>query len=231
MKHIIKKGQEYDLLVYGPLLCEINELKIEVPDESEIRFLENKKDKTFLIAGGVHSFGIGCTACGVMFPNILGRKFDVNIINNSFNEKNYLRNLYKFFEDNKPPKTHIEILELDYLRQENDVYDKYVEKVMKQMKSKTNHLICWYAIHKGAKEKHEKLKELTEKYSKDKKIKIFDFSFIYDAEYSEMCTHSRNFINDTGNIMIYKKLEKIIKELDNSNKKGVSKIGIFKFNK
>ena len=62
--------------------------------------------------------------------------------------------------------------------------------------------------------KHEKLEKIKDKFSNDKKIKILDLSFIYDEEYSEMCTHSKNFINDTGNIMIYKQLKQNIEEIN-----------------
>lgn len=210
MKHIIKEDEEYEILIYEPLLSEVSELKIEIPKNYEIEYLENKKDKTILIAGGAHSFGVGCTACGVMFPNILGRKLDYNIQNVSFNRRNFLEFTYKYFKNNKHPKVELGILELDHILQYDEIFDEYAEKVIQQMKSNTDKLICWYTIPKTADKKHTKLKKLIENYSKDKKIKIVDLSFIYDEEYSEMCTHSKNYINDTGNIMIYKKLEEII---------------------
>ena len=53
-----------------------------------------------------------------------------------------------------------------------------------------------------------------------------------------MCTHSKNFINDTGNIMIYKKLYEQINQKDeeptksnlNEKLRGLRN-GIFKFNR
>ena len=212
MKYMIKENEEYNILIYGPILSEVSQLTIETPKNYEIEYLNNVKDKTILIAGGIHSFGIGCTACGVMFPNILGRKLKCNIKNISFNERNYLKNTYEFLKKNKLKKTELSILELDYLQQDDEVFNKYIEKVIKKLKEKSNFLICWYSIPQIARSKHKFIEIIKNKYSNNKKIKILDLSYIYEDEYSEMCTHSINYINDTGNIMIYKKLEETIKK-------------------
>ena len=82
------------------------------------------------------------------------------------------------------------------------------------------------------------MSEFAQKYSKKRDITILDLSFIYDEEFSEMCTHSKNFINDTGNIMIYKKLfdqinqngEEPAKSNLNEKLRGLRN-GIFKFNR
>ena len=214
MKHIIKENEEYEILIYEPILSQVKQLDIEIPENYKIEFYDDKKDKTILIAGGNDSFGIGCTACGVMFPNILGRKLDYNIRNISFNENNYLKKTYENLKEYKHSKVDISILELDYIKQNDDIFDKYYKKVIKQLKNKSENLICWYAIPKTELNKHEKLEKIKDKFSNDKKIKILDLSFIYDEEYSEMCTHSKNFINDTGNIMIYKQLKQNIEEIN-----------------
>ena len=223
MKYIIKGDEEYEILIYKPILSEISKLEIEMDEKYSMECLENKKDKTILIAGGIHSFGIGCTACGVMFSNILGRKLDFNIQNISFNERNFLKNIGEYLKSYEQPHVELAILELDYIGQDDKILNRYNKKVIKQLKSKVDYLICWYAIPKTEEKKHEKLKKLMNKYSKDKKIEILDFSFIYDEEYSEMCTHSKNYINDTGNIMIYKRLEKIIKEKEFPKNNGRKK--------
>ena len=214
LKYMIEQNEEYEVIIYGPILGEITELKIEIPENSNIEYLNRKKNKTALILGGIHSFGVGCTASGVMFPNIIGRKFDLNIINASFNEKNFLKNTYNYLKKNKKETPDFTILELDYIWQNDRIFKKYIEKIIKQIKSKNNYLICWHSIPKTMEKKHEKLRELSEKYSNDEKIVFFDFSFLYNEEYSEMCTHSKNFINDTGNIMIYKKISEYLKKIN-----------------
>ena len=184
MKHIVEKDEEYEILIYMPILSEINQFIIESPENYKIKYQKNEKNKTLLIAGGMHSFGIGCTACGVMFSNILGRKFNYNVQNISFNKKNFLKNTYECFKKYEHPKSELTILELDYTLQNDEIFNKYI------------------------------IKKLMKKYSKNKRIEILDLSFIYDEEYSEMCTYGKNFINDMGNILIYKKLEETIKKIE-----------------
>lgn len=224
MKHIINDNEEYEILIYGPILAEIKQLDIEIPEPYEIEYLSAKKDEIILISGGLNSFGVGCTACGVMFPNILGRKLNYNIQNISFNDKNYLEKTYSYFKEYNHQKVDLSILELDYIKQNNQIFDKYHEKVIKQLKSKSNHVICWYAIPKTEIDKHAKLKKIKENFSNDKKVEIIDLSFIYDEQHSEMCTHSKNYINDTGNIMIYKKIEQTINHIESKKNKRRKKI-------
>lgn len=237
MKYLANDDQSYEILIYGPVFSEIKLLKIEVEDSSKITLLSNDISNDLLFVGGIHSSGIGCTASGVMFPNILARRFDKHFQNISFNEINYLKTIHEKLNRYNLGKYDTIILELDYIRQDGAVFDKYAEKVIKKLKSRCKNLICWYAIPKSE-EKYSKLNEFAQKYSKKRDIAILDLSFIYDEEFSEMCTHSKNFINDTGNIMIYKRLYEQINQRDdeptksnlNEKLRGLRN-GIFKFNR
>lgn len=214
MNYLIKNNEKYEILIYEPILSQINDLIIDIPENHQIQFLEYKHEKTILIAGGVNSFGIGCTVCGVMFPNILGRKLNYNIQNISFNESNYLENTFDYFKNNKHPNVDISILELNHILQDDEIFEKYIKKVIKQLKSKSKYLICWYCLPKTADNKRAKVEKIIKKYLNNKKIEILDLSFIYDEKYSEMCTYNDYFINDTGNILIYKKLRKTIENIE-----------------
>lgn len=237
MKYLAKTDQSYEILIYGPALSEIDFLKIEIEDESDIKILNNDFSNDILVVGGIHSLGIGCTASGVMFSNILSRRFNKQFENISFNENNFLKIIYEKIDDYNLEKYNTIILELDYIKQDNEIFDKYSKKVIKKLKSKCDNLICWYTIPKSE-EKYSKLNEFSDKYSKKRNISFLDLSFIYNEEFSEMCTHSKNYINDTGNIMIYKKLFEEINQNNNENKnnsfnekiRGL-KNGIFKFNR
>ena len=234
MKYLAQAGKTYEILIYGPVLSDIDLLKIEIEDESEITVLDNSISKDIVFLGGIHSLGIGCTASGVMFSNILARRFDKHFQNISFNDINHLKAIHE--KINELDKYDTIILELDYARQDSAVFDKYAKKVIRRLNSKCNKLICWYAVPKSG-EKYSKLTEFGQKNSK-RNVSILDMSFIYDEEYSEMCTHSGNFINDTGNIMIYKKLYEEINRKDektsessfNEKLRGLRN-GIFKINK
>lgn len=237
MKYLAHIDESYEILIYGPVFSEIRLLKVEIEDSSKITTLDNDISNDILFVGGIHSSGIGCTASGVMFSNILARRFDKHFRNISLNEINYLKTIHENLNSYNLGKYDTIILELDYIRQDETVFDKYAEKVIKKLKSRCKNLICWYAMPKSV-EKYSNLSEFAKKYSKKRGITLLDLSFIYDEEFSEMCTHSRNFINDTGNIMIYKKLYDQIKQNDkepaksNLNEKirGLRN-GIFKFNR
>ena len=237
MKYLANIGQSYEILIYGPVFSEIRLLKVEIEDGSKITPLSNDISNEVLFVGGIHSLGIGCTASGVMFSNILSRRFDKHFQNISFYETNYLKTIHEKLNEYKLGKYDTIILELDYVRQDEAVFDKYAKKVIKKLNSKCKHLICWYTMPKSE-EKYSKLIEFAEKYSRKRDITILDLSFIYDEELSEMCTHSKNFINDTGNIMIYKKLyEEISQKGEEPAKSNLNerlrglRNGIFKFNR
>ncbi len=238
MKYLAQIGESYEILIYGPVLSEIELLKIEIDNGSEITVLNNEISNEVLIVGGIHTLGIGCTASGVMFSNILARRFDKHFQNISFNETNHLKTIYEKIDNYNLDKYDTIILELDYIRQDEAVFDEYAKKVIKKLKSKCNNLICWYALPKSESGRYSKLTEFEKKYSKKRNISVLDLSFIYDEDLSEMCTHSKNYINDTGNIIIYKELLKQIngnekepaKSTFNERLRGL-KNGIFKFNR
>ena len=118
MKYLADIGQSYEILIYGPVFSEIKLLKIEVEDSSKITLLSNDISNDLLFVGGIHSSGIGCTASGVMFPNILARRFDKHFQNISFNEINYLKTIHEKLNSYNLGKYDTIILELDYIRQD-----------------------------------------------------------------------------------------------------------------
>lgn len=237
MKYLASENQFYEILIYGPVLSEVNLLKIELDDTAPISLIEDDISKEILFLGGIHSLGIGCTASGVMFSNILGRKFDKHFQNISFNDRNHLKPIYDYVEESDLDNFGTIILELDYIRQDSEILDEYAKRIIRKLKSHCNNLICWYAIPESEAGRHEKLDEFAKKFSK-RNVFVTDLSFIYDAKHSEMCTHSRNYINDTGNIMIYRALSEKIEEIRqmpepntlNDRLRGLRN-GILKFNR
>lgn len=234
MKYLAN-NQYYEILIYGPALCEVELLKIEIEDNSDAYILNADFSNDVLVVGGIHSLGIGCTSSGVMFSNILGRKFNKRFQNISFNDSNHLKAIYDNIDKYNLQNLDVIILEVDYIWQKDDIFDKYVGKVIKKLKSKCNNLICWYAIPKSKSGKYSKVNNFSKKYSKKRDISFLDLSFIFDEEYYEMCVHSNNYINDAGNIMIFKKLFKEINkqpvESNFNEKLRELKNGIFKFNR
>ena len=132
MKYLAQIDQFYEILIYGPVLGDVEILKIEVEDNYALEVLNNDISNEILIVGGIHSLGIGCTACGVMFPNILGRKFDKHFQNISFNNPNHLKSIYENIDKYDLDKINTIILELDYIKQNPSIFDEYSKKIIKK---------------------------------------------------------------------------------------------------
>lgn len=222
MSHMVDKGQRYKIMIYGPILSQINNLTVEVPDDNYSNIIMDEFDNQITVFGGIHSFGIGCTTVGVMFSNILSRKLNYKINNITFNDRNYLEKIYVLLKENKGlfkkknalPKSEIAILELDYYNQDDAIVDLYLKDVVKLMKKNYKTVICWFTLPPKKNSKKEKIYEILENDIKKGKIILEDCSFLYDEEYYDMCTFGYHFINDAGNIMIFKKLAKKVQELD-----------------
>ncbi|AWX32299.1 hypothetical protein [Methanosphaera sp. BMS] len=211
MFNYIEKNEEYDLMIYGPILSSLKTLTVRCSDADKL--VEYKSDYSMEISviGGLHSFGIGCTTVGLMFSNIISRRINAKVNHISFNNKNYLKDVFfKLF--NSDVRGFIGIIEVDYHYQDDEIVQKYLYETVKLMKSKFEHIICWFSIPEKSIYKKHQIYEILKNEIDNKEIVLIDMSFLYEEPYKDMCTLNDYFINDTGNIMIYKKLIKIIGE-------------------
>lgn len=211
MGDIIDSKTEYEVMLYGPILADLTKLTIEMADKYTMSIIKEYMVNKITIAGGIHSFGIGCTTTGMMFSNIIGRKTNTIINNLAIYNNNHLKRYHeKYIEKNEEiAYSDICILEIDsYLQKEENV-ENYLDSIIKLFESKCNKLICWYALPNNNPKKRI-INEITKRYSANNNIIFEDCSFIYDEEHSDMCIYSNNFINDTANVLIYKQLKKWI---------------------
>ncbi|MFM5882144.1 hypothetical protein [Methanobrevibacter gottschalkii] len=214
MSHMVEKGQNYKIMIYGPILSKLNSLYIEISDDYYAKIINEYGNLNVSIFGGIHSFGIGCTTVGLMFSNILGRKLNLKINNISFNEQNYLLSLNKFLKKSKfNIHYNVGIVELDYYNQSDDVVEKNLRNVVHCINECCDIVIGWFSIPKPKKYKKDKIYEILSDEIEKGIIIIEDCSFLYDGENYEMCTFGNNFINDAGNVLIFKRLQKILGEL------------------
>ena len=96
--------------------------------------------------------------------------------------------------------------------QNEKILDEYLINVVNLFKSKCDKLICWYTLpHDDSYKKNHIHDLLNQNFNKNELI-IKDLSCLYNNEYLNKCTFSKNFINDTANIYIFKELSKIIGE-------------------
>lgn len=214
MTHIIDEGEEYEVLIYGPILSKISKLKIELPDTALGQLIDEKDKPSILIAGGMYSFGVGTTTTSMMFSNILGRKMGATIDNISFREKIFLKKTYTYLKNNKNlPKYSIGILEIDNYSQDKRILKKYLKATIKSMKSICDNIICWYSISNYTQEDKENIEKMLENEISSNEIELLDISHIFSQENKDICAYSDKFINDTGNVMIYKQMEQLIAEI------------------
>ena len=208
MKYIVGVDVEYELLIYSPIFGIFSDLYLEIPEGySFVSIQENRIDR-IMIAGGIHSFGIGCTTTSMLFSNIIGRKTNSIINNHSLFRNNFLEEYHSRYVlgDRKFPMHDICIFEVDSYSQNEEDLEKYLKDVVELLKSRCKKLICWFALPPESESRKLLIKELLSDYEDE--IIIEDISCIYSDEYSDMCVFSNKFINDTANVMIYKKLIK-----------------------
>lgn len=213
MTYIADGEKLFDVLIYGPNLTALDELKVEIPDGHYGEIMEVSSQKKLMVLGGLNSFGIGCTTSGALFSNILQRTHDAEIKRVVFNESNFLDKIYDYLIDNTEiPHVDVSILEVDYINQ-NDVYvDRYLLDIINILKEYSNHVICWLTIPNNKEYKRQKVKDLLA----HENVIFEDLSCIHD-EFYDMCTYSRYFINDSANIFIFKRLNKKLNEVANWN--------------
>lgn len=213
MTHYIKEDISYEVLIYGPILTDISELSIEIDDNY---FIENSSfdfNKKILVAGGLHSFGIGCTSAGYMFSNILSRKINADVSHLTYNSADYLNLIYNDLKNLDYKSSYdIGILELDYVAQNDEYVEKYLEDVVDILSNKCKLVIGWFSIPLK-KYKKDNILEILDYNVSNKNLIICDINSIYD-ELKDICTYSNRFINDSANVVIYEELKKIIVELD-----------------
>ncbi|AMD18070.1 hypothetical protein TL18_08590 [Methanobrevibacter sp. YE315] len=208
MKYLVGDNVYYDLLIYAPILGTLSDLYLDVPEGSSIVSIEENNIDKIMIAGGIHSFGIGCTTSSMLFSNIIGRKTNSLVNNYSFNKSDFLKAYHSnyFKADKKFRKHDICILEVDSYSQKKEDVEKYLVDVVNFFKTKVNKLICWYALPPNRQSRKDLIRKLLKEYEGE--IIIEDISCIYSDKYSDMCVYSNRFINDTANVFIYKKLSK-----------------------
>jgi len=210
-KHTVDNS-EYELMILGPLWGDVSKLLIEYPDDSYMRINNEISERKILFAGGTYSFGIGCTTVGLKYSNILARQFNASKLDLCFNErKNHLTKVLEYYRSHDDlPQVDVGILEIDSFEQDINSIKENLKEIIEYMKGHCEHIIGWYCLPNSKNNKKQLIKEILKDEIKNDNIILVDMSFIYDKHFIDMCTLSNNFINDTGNIYIYKRLNEVI---------------------
>ena len=196
----------YEVIIYSPLLAMLDDVNIEFGDRYEV-VQSDDSNKSVLVMGGQKTFGIGCTTVGTMYSNIIGRKFDCDVVNVSYLEDNYPEKLNDYLMNHGDKNQYVMgIIELDWSN-DADIFE--LKSTINAMNSCCEHVIGWYAFSDSTDKKEIINRELSDEISR-KQIVVEDVSTIFNEE-SDMCCYDNKHINDAGNVLIYKKLSTIIK--------------------
>ncbi|WP_323735649.1 SGNH/GDSL hydrolase N-terminal domain-containing protein [Methanosphaera sp. ISO3-F5] len=217
MSCYVDEGENYEILIYVPIIARISQLEIEVPEGSHISKITTPPNKTMVVVGGPTSYGIGCTSVKNMFSNILERKYDAEVSHVTYNEKNYLESVLDYYNNDYPLIADVGIIELDQFRQNESAVEEILPQLISIMKQRCKYLIGWYAIPESKVFKKIIANNTIKDYVYNNEIQIIDLSYIYDEEHRDMCAYNDYFINDTGNIIIYKQLDKTLRRLPQWN--------------
>ncbi|RAP52092.1 MAG: hypothetical protein BZ137_09235 [Methanosphaera sp. rholeuAM130] len=212
MSHMLSDNISYEVLLYTPLLSDLEELIIETDDEHHIEYIDDNDNPQILVCGGSTSFGMGCTTVSLMFSNILARKLVANITNVSFDDKDYIRRLRECRITDSHNKYAVGIIELN----EIDFDEKsstYLKELINDLNSCCDITIGWYYLEEATAVCEEVLKEEVNNAS----IILKDVSHILNDENRDMCSYGNGYINDSGNILIFKELFSTICEVTKWN--------------
>lgn len=213
MSCYVDEGQTYEILIYSPIIAQISKLEIEVPDGSNIKKVESYSDKTMVVVGGPITYGIGCTSVKSMFSNILERKYEAEVKHVTFDEINYLDSVFNYYNTSYPLIADVGIIELDYFRQKESVVEEILPQLITVMKKHCKYLIGWYTIPESKSFKKIIANNTIKEFIYNNEIQVIDLSYIYDQEHKDMCTYNNYYLNDSGNYLIYKKLDETLRGL------------------
>ncbi len=217
MSDFVDEGEIYEIMIYGPIISTLRKLQIIIPDDSYAKIIRLIPDKNVVVVGGPTTYGIGCTTAANMFSNIIERKFDANVYHVAYDDKNYLEKVKDFYSNNTPPVVDIGILELDYFSQNELVVEEDLVDVINLMNQRCKRVVGWYCIPESRMYKSIILNKTIQKLVNNGEIEVLDLSFLYDEKHKDMCTYNVWFINDSGNIFIYKKIKEVIRRLTQWN--------------
>lgn len=213
MTNFVEKDEVYEIMVYGPIIGKLTKLEVEFPDDSYAEIINWIPEKTLCVAGGSNSFGVGCTTTGLMFSNILERKLSTKMYHVTYNDKNYLESIYNYYKNSNPPVCDVGILELDHYSQNESIVENLLPEVISLMNQRCKYLIGWYSMANVKSYKKIIANNTIQDFIYNNEIEIVDLSYLYNDEYREMCTYNNFYINDTGNMMVYKKLKEAIRRV------------------
>lgn len=199
MSRFFEGEVEYEILIYSPILSVLKSLCIEVSEEFFVKPIRRYNQAKILCLGGINTAGIGCTSAAFSFPNILNREDRYEVFNVSFMNNDFLTHISKMLSSVMLayPVIDYVIFEADYIRQRENVFLDNYDAIINQLLKYGCPIAVWSVggeLHKRRVDVHYLDIDKTLKRNPDKYM------------------HSSNFINDYGNILLYKEINRFIEK-------------------
>lgn len=218
MRHMLNDKEKYKILIIGPLFARITKLYLELPEGATVKSITSCS-KQILVTGGIHSSGGGCTTSAFCIAAILARKTGCCVDINTLYKYDFLAELRQSLERavtvcERMPRYDAIIFEGDHYRQDDSIVQNYLGEVLSLLSEMTEDVIVWSAIPKEKEYKRTQLEETVKNFKSETKYHCLDLSkYFDDLDYSDMCTYSNNFLNDTGMSAVYNELSHVIQRI------------------
>jgi len=210
MKSMLRKLRMYQVLIYEPLLSKIERIEVSV-DQGIIDMVGKPLRRVFILGGGI-TYGVGVTAQGLTWSNILCRKSNLEVYNFAVYKDDYLKYLWehKSIYEGCMKNADLFIIEGDYTFQNDSHTEKYLPLLLDEMRKSKKPILVYSLI--SNKDRKAKLIHLLEE---NEYVTFVDMAFLYSSDFVDSCTYGKRFINDAGNIEIFKFLNTYLGRLEN----------------
>ncbi|MGN1155073.1 MAG: SGNH/GDSL hydrolase N-terminal domain-containing protein [Agathobacter sp.] len=198
-----------EIMICLPIFSNLSDIQVGIDDECMLEVIERKNMMKILVLGGVSSYGIGCTSSSMMFSNIIARKLNCIVYNISFNNNQHLEVITQHIDRIVDMYNEFDVIlfEADYERQKPEIVQNSLNNILQKLSVYKCPIVMWNIE-----------KDKIYKYVVDNKQKSLSPVFlmpikeVFEKE-SDLCCFSKNFINDTANILLYKMFSKFFDKI------------------
>lgn len=211
LSHIVKKGENYQIAIYGPILAHLDKLSIKINDDEVLNYEEAGYVNSKIFAGGgKHTFGIGVTSSAMMFSNILRRNYDVKVDRfSSYNITSVKAEYERIKQIDNISAYDAVIYEISKYNTDECDFEHNIQLLVREL-CKSKKVIIWHSYDSCANDKDDNIAKLLELVTAQyENCRYMNLNFLFDEE---QYTYSTNFLNDAANIVIYKELERNLRD-------------------
>ena len=218
MNRYVPQDKFYEIRVYGPVFSYLSDFVISIDEAYEISPVSHEKKKICFL-GGVTTFGAGVTSSALMYTNILQRRYAIEAVNISFYWWNWMDNMKAFLYELLPQIQDCKMffMECDSPKLSLEVLEHNLKEICEfLLEQTTSKLVLWnQPICNNNNEKKAYIENVVNDFCDryPNRIVFHNNYYIWKEEQYDEYTNGEEFINDSGNIYIYKMLKSNVEEV------------------